>query len=584
LICDNNQLTSLDLVGNKILELLYCGSNQLTSLDVSANVTLELLYCYSNQLTSLDISTNTALTELSCGENQLTSLDVSANTTLRHLDCSSNQLTTLDVSANTELTTFRCYSNQLHSLNVRNGNNASIINFNAALNPALSCITVSDVAYAEANWTNIDEGVIFSEGGCNVYIPDANFKAALLADDAINTIDDSEIQYREAETYSGSIYVPNLSIADMTGLEAFKSVTGLDCSANNLSQLVVRQNARIVSIDCGNNELGSLDVSLNPALETLNCASNQLKGLELSNTNNLRQLDCQSNQLEILDLSDNVKLTELYCQSNQLRSLDVKNGNNEQITAFDARNNPSLSCIAVDDEAYSAANWPNVDAEGLFNEEGCAVVYIPDAGFKAALLANTSINTNSDAEIQYSEAAVFTGMMDVHALEISYMTGLEAFTGLSGLDCSSNLLNELDVASNELLTQLNCSNNQLSRLALRSNPLLEQLDCSNNQLGLLDLRMNSALKDVLCQSNQLHSLNLRNGANEAITAFDATDNAPLACISVDDADYATANWTMIDAGTVFSEGGCNVNIPDANFKATLVAMGRSIPMGMMKSR
>jgi hypothetical protein len=79
---------------------------------------------------------------------------------------------------------------------------------------------------------------IFSEGGCNVYIPDANFKAALLADDAINTIDDSEIQYREAETYSGSIYVPNLSIADMTGLEAFKSVTGLDCSANNLIQLI----------------------------------------------------------------------------------------------------------------------------------------------------------------------------------------------------------------------------------------------------------------------------------------------------------------------------------------------------------
>jgi Leucine-rich repeat (LRR) protein len=150
------------------------------------------------------------------------------------------------------------------------------------------------------------------------------------------------------------------------------------------------------------------------------------------------------------------------------------------------------------------------------------------------------------------------------------MTGLEAFTKLNGLDCSGNQLSELDVKANELLTQLNCSNNQLSRLALRSNPLLEQLDCSNNQLELLDLRMNSALKDVLCQSNQLHSLDLRNGANEAITAFDATDNPPLACISVDDADYATANWTMIDAGTVFSEGGCNVHIPDANFKAALV--------------
>jgi Leucine-rich repeat (LRR) protein len=267
-----------------------------------------------------------------------------------------------------------------------------------------------------------------------------------------------------------------------------------------------------------------LDVGLNLALETLNCASNQLKGLSLSTNSNLRQLDCQSNQLEFLDLSVNVKLTELYCQSNQLRSLDVKNGNNEQITAFDARDNPPLSCIAVDDAAYSAANWPNVDVQGLFNEEGCAVVYIPDAGFKAALLANTGINTNGDTEIQVSEAKAYTGDIQVPSTGISDMTGLEAFTKLTALDCSGNQLSELDVKANELLTQLNCSNNQLSRLALRSNPLLEQLDCSNNQLELLDLRMNSALKDVLCQSNQLHSLDLRNGANEAITAFDATDN------------------------------------------------------------
>jgi Leucine-rich repeat (LRR) protein len=570
LYCPSNQLTSLDVSANTVLTSLSCSGNQLTSLDVSANTALAYLSCSYNQLTSLDLSANTALIDLSCWSNQLTSLDVSANTALERLYCPSNQLTSLDVSANTELINFFCDNNQLHSLSIRNGNNSSITNLIASQNPALSCITVSDVAFAEANWTNIDPGVVFSEGGCNVYIPDANFKAALLADDAINTIDDSEIQYREAETYSGSIYVPNLSIADMTGLEAFKAVTGLDCSTNNLIHLNIRLNNRLESIDCSNNELTGLDLGVNLVLEALNCASNQLKGLELSNTNNLRQLDCQSNQLEILDLSVNVNLTELYCQSNQLRSLDVKSGNNEQITAFDARDNPPLRCIAVDDEAYSAANWPNVDVEGLFNEEGCAVVYIPDAGFKAALLANTGINTNGDTEIQVSEAKAYTGDIQVPSTDISDMKGLEAFTKLTALDCSGNQLSELDVKANELLTELNCSNNQLSRLALRSNPLLEQLDCSNNQLGLLDLRMNGALKDVLCQSNQLLSMNLRNGANEAITAFDATDNPPLACISVDDADYATANWTMIDAGTVFSEGGCNVYIPDANFKAALV--------------
>jgi Leucine-rich repeat (LRR) protein len=551
LICDNNQLTSLDLVGNKILELLYCGSNQLTSLDVSANVTLELLYCYSNQLTSLDISTNTALTELSCGENQLTSLDVSANT---------------------ELTTFRCYSNQLTSLNIRNGNNHLITRFDATGNQSLVCIAVSDVAFANANWTNIDQGVIFSEGGCNVYIPDANFKEALLANAVINTNNDSEIQYGEAEAYTGAIEVANLGISDMTGLEAFKSGTGLDCSANNLSQLIVRRNASLVSIDCGNNELGSLDVSLNPALETLNCASNQLKGLELSNTNNLRQLDCQSNQLEILDLSVNVNLTELYCQSNQLRSLDVKNGNNEQITAFDARNNPSLSCIAVDDAAYSAANWPNVDVQGLFNEEGCAVVYIPDPNFKAALIANAEININGDSEIQVSEAKTYSKAIGVSSLGIFDLTGLEAFSKLTTLDCSFNLLTAINVESNVLIQQLYCEGNQLSTLSLTKNIKLQHLSCHSNDLRWLDLRRNVELREIYCQENQLNSLDLRNGQNHLITGFNATENPPLRCITVDDEEFANNNWRdMIDDDVTFSRDQCNVYIPDPNFKSALIS-------------
>ena len=40
-------------------------------------------------------------------------------------------------------------------------------------------------------------------------------------------------------------------------------------------------------------------------------------------------------------------------------------------------------------------------------------VTIPDANFKAALVANASINTNMDTEIQISEAAAFTGGINV---------------------------------------------------------------------------------------------------------------------------------------------------------------------------
>jgi hypothetical protein len=65
---------------------------------------------------------------------------------------------------------------------------------------------------------------------------------------AINTNgDDSEIQYGEADAYTGSIEVENLAIADMTGLEAFKSITGLNCADNELTQLVLHYHAALES-------------------------------------------------------------------------------------------------------------------------------------------------------------------------------------------------------------------------------------------------------------------------------------------------------------------------------------------------
>ena len=106
----------------------------------------------------------TALAFLDCSLNQLTSLDLSQNTVLTHLNCWMNHLTSLDVSANTALTILSCGNNQLTSLDVRNGNNVNMSNgnFNAYNNPNLSCISVDDTVYSNANWTNIDPQTQFS--------------------------------------------------------------------------------------------------------------------------------------------------------------------------------------------------------------------------------------------------------------------------------------------------------------------------------------------------------------------------------------------------------------------------------------
>lgn len=107
-VCNNNQLTSLDVSKNTALMALGCNNNQLTTLDVSKNTALMVLGCSNNQLTSLDVSKNTALSRLGCFNNQLTSLDVSKNTALMVLVCSSNKLTTLDVTQNSALQLLHC--------------------------------------------------------------------------------------------------------------------------------------------------------------------------------------------------------------------------------------------------------------------------------------------------------------------------------------------------------------------------------------------------------------------------------------------------------------------------------------------
>lgn len=151
LVCNNNQLTNLDVGPSTALTKLYCYNNQITSLDLSLNTNLEQLACHYNQLTLLNVSQNTGLINIYCYNNQLTSIDASQNTGLQILSCFYNQITSVDISQNTNLTDLDCSFNQLTSLNAQNGNNTSISYFRADSNPNLSCIQVDDSTYSANN-------------------------------------------------------------------------------------------------------------------------------------------------------------------------------------------------------------------------------------------------------------------------------------------------------------------------------------------------------------------------------------------------------------------------------------------------
>ena len=129
-------------------------------------------------------------------------------------------------------------------------------------------------------------------------------------------------------------------------------------------------------------------------------------------------------------------------------------------------------------------------------------VNIPDANFKAYLVGNTNINTNGDKEIQVSEASAFNGEIYCVGLNISNLTGIEAFTALTGLSCGDNKLTSLDLSKNTALIQLWCGTNQLTSLDVSKNTALDYLVCSHNKLTSFDVSKNTALTELYCDDNK----------------------------------------------------------------------------------
>ena len=169
LICEYNDLSSLDVSKNNKLEELHCDHNKLEKLDVHQNKKLKILWCDSNNLKTLDVSQNRELKELWCGRNQISKiklnkkietlelsynqcntlnvknlknldflscdsneikkLDVSKNKKLEYLHCGFNKLKKLDVTHNPRLTSLYCSNNKLRRLDLSNNKRLNELNF-----------------------------------------------------------------------------------------------------------------------------------------------------------------------------------------------------------------------------------------------------------------------------------------------------------------------------------------------------------------------------------------------------------------------------------------------------------------------
>ena len=98
----------------------------------------------------------------------------------------------------------------------------------------------------------------------------------------------------------------------------------------------------------------------------------------------------------------------------------------------------------------------------LLSVSAWADVPIDESHFPDEVFRNfvSAADRDQDGILSDAEISAIT-RMGAQERGIKTLKGIEYFTGLTYLDCSDNLLTELDVSSNTALTTLYCSRNAL---------------------------------------------------------------------------------------------------------------------------
>ncbi|RBW54346.1 hypothetical protein DS884_18040 [Tenacibaculum sp. E3R01] len=663
LICGRNQLTSLTLGNNLSLRTIFCEDNKLISLDISRNIGLKKLSCFKNQLTSLDVSNNLELRDLHCYENNLTSLNFVNNSKLSNVAVNDNHLTNFNIAnGNNRVIRYLGMRNNPNLFCVQVDDPAySIANWrlkDAHTNYGINCNTsVCDVTIPDANFKSylVNNSLINTNGDTEIQCSEATAFTGVIYCQGKQITDLTGIEafvnvtklYCNANQLTSLDLSQNIHLTELfcesnqlTNLNITQNIdlAVVNCEGNQLTTIDFTNNVNLVELNCKRNSLATIDLTQNLALSYLECGFNQLTGLNINSNVDLKYVSCQNNQITTLDISNNSKLKSLECSYNQVASLDltqnidliavratnnqltalnVTNGFNQNMLDFRITNNPNLLCVQVDNPAYSSTNWTFKDSQTSYsaNCNSVCTVNIPDVNFKSYLVNNNLINTNGNTEIECSEAVAFTGIINCSNKSIANLTGIEAFTALTRLDCSQNQLTSLDVSVNTNLRYLNCRSNALTTIDVSNNLGLRIFNCSQNQLTTIDVTNNTGLVNLYCNQNQLTSLNVTtnaslkylncklnqltsldvsnnlaldifycgnnligdldvsnnpnlryfnskngalknlnvaNGQNLSIASFDIRNNPDLTCVQVDDVAHSTSSWTNKDSQTNYS--------------------------------
>lgn len=376
----------------------------------------------------------------------------------------------------------------------------------------------------------------------NVTIPDANFKAKLIAL-GVDTNADGEIQVAEA-TVVTKLMVDSSVIADLTGISAFINLDTLDCGGNQFVNLDVSALVNLKYLDCSRNYpyLNNLILLPSTNLLHLNYSYTQVS-LNFNNYSNLIYLDCSSTSNSNYDFTGLSNLEELYCRATNLNTLDLSNNLNLKVLHW----------------------WENYNIPNYFTSINLtAHINLEEIVFNGIDTVNVTNLTNlKTIKADYLWHCIgYNTCTNLTQLTIQGMT-ITSLTGLSNLKIFENVQSaavSLDLSPCPNMEYLNLfeatSLSSLQNLGSCLN--LEYLDVSGCS-SLLSLDVNSCvnLNYLYCYMSGIQSLDLSVCPNLIyvylpdtmyyLNVKNGNDNENIQCASYYSIDYICADPGQITA-------------------------------------
>ena len=546
------------------LQWLYCNGNQLTTLDLRDNAVLESVYCYDNQLTELNVTGLSFLRSVSCANNQLSALDFRSNPALQELYCSGNRLMVLDLSSNPKVNYLDCNPQQELETELApqwdDEMNAYTLNLKALLgeNTDFSRITLLDDIELDPD-TGIARFIAIPASLTYRYALYPENENLVLEVKILLPHTHSLFQVREraADCLTGGCLQDHWEcsycgdcFADSQGTERVARETFHVPAAGHAFQVTVKTSATagsagladIVCTACGlsvqrvlpptnttfaaafpdaafrayvtaalgivSGDSSVITQDQWEAIRSIDTVTvtglgiQDLSGIEYFES--MRELSCSRNALTTLDLRYNYSLTELYCERNQLTRLDVSGC-------------PSLTALYCNDNQLTELDLSGRAVLRSLKFSGNPLVTLNASGCRKLLTL--------ECPNRKLKSLILT---DCDHLAI--------------LNCDGNQLTTLDLSGCSALDTLNCGQNQLRSLDLSSCVKLRSLYCEENQFLTLDLSQNTLLTALVCQPQSVSGqLPLAQGADGS---FRYNLKALLG------GDTALSRVTMEDGGTL----------------------------------